>query len=290
MKTIRPIGIFSTPTEMCKEWDKLSKGNCTWNNIKLVDTHDADYTLIVNLPVKRPPDFIFNPSKTILYHMEPSVLYKKWGYFADPPVGVFMSLQTHKYNHNNLEWHLGKTYHQLKTEDINKSKIMSTVTSSLYSWTGHKKRIDFLKYLDSKSFEIDIYGKTNDHDFSKYKGALPTFHKEDGLLPYKYTFASENFAEHNYVTEKLIDAILSECLCFYWGCPNLESYIDSRAFIRLDLDDHKGSLKKIEEAILGNEWEKRISVIRQMKHKILDELSFFPTLEKIINEHEAKSG
>ena len=31
----------------------------------------------------------------------------------------------------------------------------------------------------------------------------------------------ENNIEHNYVTEKFWEPILSECLVFYYGCPNL---------------------------------------------------------------------
>ena len=57
------------------------------------------------------------------------------------------------------------------------------------------------------------------------------------------------------------------CLCFYWGCPNLESYIDSRAFIRLNLDDFESSYRIIVDAIENDEWSKRIDIIRAEQEK-----------------------
>ena len=41
----------------------------------------------------------------------------------------------------------------------NKNKILSTITSSNYSLSGHIDRLNLLKYLDDNHFEIDIFGK-----------------------------------------------------------------------------------------------------------------------------------
>ncbi|MBP1777768.1 MAG: hypothetical protein H6Q86_3778, partial [candidate division NC10 bacterium] len=100
----------------------------------------------------------------------------------------------------------------------------------------------------------------------------------------KYTFAAESHAEKNYFTEKLVDAILSECLCFYWGCPNLSDYIDPRAYIRLDLDDFDAAAHTITTAIAQGEWERRIDFIRREKRKILEEYQVFPTLQRIVTD------
>ena len=104
----------------------------------------------------------------------------------------------------------------------------------------------------------------------------------NGLAPYKYSFAAENNSETGYATEKIWEPILCECLCFYWGCPNLEEYIDSRAFVRLPLDNFEESLSIIKKAIEEDWYNQRIDIIRQEKQRILNELGFFPTLEKII--------
>jgi hypothetical protein len=69
-------------------------------------------------------------------------------------------------------------------------------------------------------------------------------------------------------------------LCFYWGCPNLEEYIDGGAFVRLDLDDFEGAMAVVKRAIEEDWWSARVDIIRMEKNKILEEIGFFPRLKK----------
>ncbi len=89
----------------------------------------------------------------------------------------------------------------------------------------------------------------------------------------KSQFNAENSNEYNYFSEKIIDALLCECLVFYAGCLNLEDYIDKDAFIRLDLNNPEQSLEIVKTSIENHEWEKRIDLIRQEKKKVLEELN-----------------
>jgi hypothetical protein len=106
------------------------------------------------------------------------------------------------------------------------------------------------------------------------------------MFPYKYVFNAENHEIRNYYTEKLIDGILAECLVFYWGCPNISDYIDSRAYVKLNLENFDKDLEIIKTALRENWWEQRIDIIREEKRKILNHLQFFPRLERIINKIE----
>ncbi|GAG08183.1 unnamed protein product, partial [marine sediment metagenome] len=146
--------------------------------------------------------------------------------------------------------------------------------------TGHTKRNSLLRHDKYKL--IDIYGQRNYHNLGNYRGSLPKDNKEDMLIKYKYYFMAENNAEYNYATEKIWEPIVCECLCFYWGCPNLEDYIDPMAFVRLNLDDIPGSLAIIKKAIEEDWWTQRIEIIREMKHKILNKLTLFPVINKLI--------
>jgi hypothetical protein len=92
----------------------------------------------------------------------------------------------------------------------------------------------------------------------------------------------ENNYEEDFITEKLWEPILCECLTFYYGCPNVSDYIDPRAYVQLDMDDFEGSYRTIKTAIEEDWWSQRISIIRQEKQKILNELAFFPTVERIV--------
>ena len=66
----------------------------------------------------------------------------------------------------------------------------------------------------------------------------------------------------------------------------MSDYIDDKAFVYLDLDDITGSLNIIKQAISENWWEQRIDIIRREKHKIINELGFFPNLKKILDKNK----
>jgi hypothetical protein len=169
------------------------------------------------------------------------------------------------------------------------NKVMCVVSHKLHD-EGHKKRVDFLKYVESES-ELEsqatstnvmrVYGRKNYHGLKSYVGE--TDNKTE-LVKYKYCFSCENNSEKNYATEKIWEPILFECLCFYWGCPNLEDHIDSRAFVRLPLDNFEESLSIITKAIEEDWWSQRIDIIKREKQRIKNELGFFPRLNKIISD------
>jgi GR25 family glycosyltransferase involved in LPS biosynthesis len=282
---VKLICNWTTSKELCKYWDKMTQGNGVWNDMQITSDNNADYFVIINKP--GPPEY-YDPKKTIIFQMEPWVKdeskkwgVKTWGKWAKPDPKVFYKVLTHSVHHNLGEWHLNKTYKELLEFKPEKSKMLSTFVSDKNYDEGHIKRLEFLKYIEDKGndFVIDIYGKGST-DYKNGKG--PVEHKDEGLFPYKYTLCVENNSEHNYITEKLYDGILAECLCFYWGCPNLEDYIDSKAFIRINLDNFEEAYETISKAIENNEWESRIEHIRSAKTKILNEMSIMPCIEKAI--------
>ena len=184
---------------------------------------------------------------------------------------------------------ISPTYKEFSEETVffAKSKELSSVTSGSYRLEGHKKRYEFLKLL-YRSMPIDLFGRgLRAVHFptgfpGRLRGDIPGCFKDEGLFPYKYTFSAENCAERNYFTEKICDAILAECLCFYWGCPNISDFFDDRSFVQLDLNDFNESLRVVQAAIENDEWSKRLVYIRAMKAKILNEYQTIPTIEKIL--------
>lgn len=259
-----------------------------WNNLQLVDRGE-DRLVICN--------YIRGavPSNAVVLQMEPSPNLARFpGIFSNltahrSKVGVAYDLQTHR---NSIEWHISPTYQQLKNDapDLTKTKTLSTVMSGKRVRGGHNRRLGLLCYLCDHT-EIDVYGYGHRKRWiapdapsaGREMGPLPARKKDKGLFPYQYTYAAENTHEPNYFTEKLIDAILSECLCFYWGCPNVYKWIDPRAFIPITAHDYSHSLHVIQAAIESNEWERRLPYIREAKQKILDELQIFPTLERLLD-------
>lgn len=285
--------------KLCDEWVNLTQGNYKWNNITFTwDDHNIDYWVIINYP---PPNAQFILNKTILFHMEPwcadpeqSWGVKTWGSWSNPDPSKFMSLRTHKYAYNNATWQLKLTYTQLKTNSITKSNELgnkiSSICSSKYVDPGHKKRVDFIKYIEEKSdpiVQIDVWGFDNKLGFKNYRGSCPSDNKDIGIVPYKYYLIAENNIEHNYISEKFWEPILAECLVFYYGCPNVTDYIDSKAFVSIDLTKNFDEVFEIiSNAIKNNLWEERLPYIKEAKQKILDYYNFCPTVERIISESQ----
>lgn len=289
---IKPLCNWTSSQQLCEDWNKMSQGSYTWKttefgSIIFSASETPDYYVIINKPPEGSKAYIdYVPEKTIVYRMEPYI--ESNSFFNDWIGGLkdkFMYFLEHEHFRNNTEWWLGKTVKQLNAETIVKSRenIISTVISSQYFMPGHKLRIDFIKYFQQNSqLTLDVYGHDNTLNFNNYKGCLPVRQKDDGLIPYKYTIAAENSDIANYFTEKIFDAILAECLCFYWGSRNIEEFIDSRAFIKLPLENKQKSLEIVEEAIINNSWAKRLPYIREAKHRITNYFGWYSRTHSLL--------
>lgn len=266
---------WCTSSDLVKIWNKMKKND----KIILVSKEPCDYYVVINSTNEK-----IDPKKTFVFQMEPYMKYNNWGEWGVPDTKKFLKVFTHESHYNNIEWHLSKTYNELINMDIKKEErnCLSTILSRKYNDIGQKKRVDFVKFLEKNNVSIHVYGE-NKFDYKEYKKSLPYHCKDDGLFPYKYTFNAENNSIPNYFTEKLVDGILAECLVFYWGCPNIEDYIDEKAFVRLTFNFEE-DLKTIKKAIEEDLWSKRIPYIRAAKKKILEELQFFSRLETEITD------
>ena len=283
--------------QLCKEWSVMCEEGLHWKDIEITsEDENIDYYVIINRP---PPDAYYIPEKTIIFQMEPWIYnatkdwgVHTWGEWSIPDEKKFLYVGRHKNSLNNVQWQI--TIPPVIPEATYRLDKAFTCLSEKNFDFGHKKRIEFLKKLEERKQGrtdlIDIYGRGNYHSLSHYKGPLKGDKKENHFIDYKYCFAVENNSEHNYATEKIWEPILCECLCFYWGCPNLKDYINSKAFVRLDLNDMDKSIKIIETAIKEDWWSQRIEIIKKEKDKLLNKLGFFPNLLSIINTNEEKNN
>lgn len=244
-------------------WKKMTKKNLTWDQFLLVD-NNPDYYVVVNATNKK-----IDKSRAILLSMEPYLEHKldSNGYYAT---------MFHSHTMNNMEWHLSLSHFDLLYYSPKKTNNLSAILSDKYFDPGHIFRIDLCKKLGKY---VDMYG--TDVGYKNFKKQLPYHEKDEGLFPYKYTIAVENQFIPNYITEKLFDGILSECLTFYRGAPNVDDWIDKRCFIKLS-DNIDNSIQIIKKSIENKEWEKRIQIIRSEKRRIMNEYNLFARLSNII--------
>ena len=281
--TVRLVSFWDDPKTVTSEFRRQTKGDGKWNGIQLTETPDADVTVILNNPGRA----VVQSDRSIVMHMEPLAGVARWGKWSDPNPDELLHLRTHTRFPNVAEWHLGATWAELgggyhSARPIEKTRDLSVVVSNKTVDPGHKLRVAFVQHLVANTVAIDVFGRGAINGVANHMGELPDRDKRDGLFPYRYTIAAENFSEHNYVTEKFFDAILSECLCFYWGCPNLEQLVDPDVFVRLPLENPEKAQQIIERAIADDLWSQRIDAIRREKQRVLDEYQLFPTIERVL--------
>jgi len=284
------IGDWIESEKLIELWKRYCKDGYKWDNIILVNEKDTniDYYVVINRPNFINKNTKIDSNKIIFFHMEPNMIFTPWykeflNYFESKDL-LFNG--KHLYHRNNVDWHLSKDYsYFINNNSFDKiyNDKLSMVLSSRRENTGHEMRLTLAHILDEdKDIEVNIYGKCDKDNFKNYKYELEYYSRDEAIIPYKYHFMAENNSINNYMTEKIIDCILGETLCFYYGCPNLETFIDKECYIKLPLYDTEKSLKIIKESILNNEWEKRINKIRSEKYKLLNIYSLLPRVKTIL--------
>ena len=277
--------------------------NGRWRNIQFVTHDNADYIVVLNST-----NATLDPQKTIVLQMEPLMRMRanQWGGWANPDKKYLTAQSNGELQWESkcltvlsdglLHWQLSKTYSQLCTEVCVKDDRLTTTFSVIFSnkhyEDGHILRRSFVEYLyfhPQQQLDFHVFGGNYYEKYGNYKGSLAK--KEDGLFPYKYTLNIESVSCAGYVTEKLIDGILSECLTFYHGCTNITDVlgIDPLAYVYLDLQDFSHDAEVIKKAISEDWWTQRIDIIRKEKCRILHKLQLMPKLHDIINSYNDKN-
>jgi GR25 family glycosyltransferase involved in LPS biosynthesis len=299
---VKLLGNWCSSDTLCYEWSTMCNDNdYTWTSpttgksIKITWTNDPnaiDYYVIINYP--RPGDSDhYKPEKTIVFQMEPWVAdpaknwgVKTWGEWAEPDPAKFFKVFSHKTHLNNVQWQVDFPFYKTVLDNTVKQNKVAAICSHKNNDVGHILRNNFIKFVEAQetkgAYSIDVWGKQNYHNVNNYQGMLQDDNKYNVYANYKYCFVAENNAEHNYATEKIWEPILCESLCFYWGCPNLEDYLDPLSFVRLPLEDPAAAWAILQQAVAEDWWSQRIGIIKQMKEKILTQYGFFPLLERTL--------
>ena len=107
------------------------------------------------------------------------------------------------------------------TRDLTKDRNLSLIASAKRKLKGHKLRHRCVDWMRSEGIDVDVMGG----------GYGPFAVKADGLARYRFSVVIENSREENYFTEKLLDALLCKTVPIYWGCPNIDAYLDTKGMI-----------------------------------------------------------
>lgn len=180
-----------------------------------------------------------------------------------------------RYHQNANPWFIERSYDELRAMDIpNKTRLLSIVSSNKDFTEGHRLRLAFAQQLKAHfGDQVDFYGR----------GIRDFEHKWDVTAPYKYHIAIENDDVPHWVTEKFQDPLLTYSFPFYYGCPNLESYINAASFCRIDIHKPAEAIAIIEKTIQANRYEQFLHSAPAYRDTVLNQLQLFPMLASFLD-------
>lgn len=260
------------------------EGRGVWQGIHftLDDVEACDALVVLNytsrpIKVKCPPENVWAVVQ------EPPVPEYRW---LEKGFRVFARVYTpdvtvadprYVHSHGALPWHVNKTYDFLKTaRPPEKSRLLSSVTSRETNTTGRKKRVIFLEWL-REQMEMDVWGR----------GFVPLEDKWDGLAPYCYSLALENYSGPHYWTEKLADCFLAWTMPIYYGAINITEYFPSEALVQIDINRPEEAWETIQDTIHSDRWRKNLDAIAYARQLILEKYQFFPFVHSLLVESPA---
>lgn len=260
---------------------KFGFGKTKWKNLEFTTEPGFDKAVVLNHCNAN--SLSFATEQAVTFRLEPpgssNYLHQTEGYIVP---GYMHWPLWHKFTAREL-------FKVSQHEIIDKTRLFSTVTSDLSYMEGHIERLILIHFLDQCILEgFDVWGRnTSNSYFEKirsYRGEL--HNKYDGLFDYLYHLSVENSFVDNYFTEKITDAILAECLCFYAGCSNIEEYIDPRALCKIDIWNKEAAKETIIRAIRDDSHKKSIKHIKLQKQRLLTELNPLNLIWLAVNEYD----
>lgn len=284
------------------------------NNIEFV--YDDSYEFLVIFGRPNVNTIIKNPNKTICFAMEPlwspnytKNLHEISDYIFIPDKKdnknefqynehlIYMLYGGHgelNYADKSFDW----TYDNLNNINFSKSKKISYIVRNAYESHYnnnnenykiiYEDRVKIAEYIINESLPIDIYGQNWLEDKRNVKGSI--WNKMLGLNDYKFSIASENTIQKNYITEKFWDCILTETIPIYFGCSNFNEYFPELEFFNLTniIDKNYELDEKLKYILKNNDtlYEQYLPIIKKIKNNYFNnsEYNIFLKIKELINK------
>ena len=276
-------------------------GKGVWGECRFfcnTDIDRCDYWFVLEGPRKKKETAICPKENTIFIAHEHPTLKTYRSEFLQQFAAVITS--DARINHpkpvlqqSGLPWHVGrkqkghvnisftKDYDELKgITSIDKTKMISVVSSSKTMTEGHRQRVDFALRLKSHfGDKIDLFGR----------GLNEIEDKWDALAEYRYHVAIENSEVNHYWTEKISDAFLAGCHPIYHGCPNIADYFSPDSFTQININEPAKAIATIEICIEQDRYTLSRQRIWESREKVLDQYNLFPMIADYIARDRQRS-
>lgn len=198
------------------------------------------------------------PAKISLILGEPSVIHAKHLALLRLTHGRFWRVLSFNEDllsriPNGIFFPLGTTWvPEWRELALDKTRMCSLIASAKRDSVGHKLRHRIVDWARDTSQDIEVMGR----------GYTAFEHKADGLAPFRYSVVIENVREKNYFSEKLVDAVLCNTVPIYWGCPNLDRFIDPTGIIQCQSE---GDIMRAVQATSGSDFSARLPQVQAIQ-------------------------
>jgi hypothetical protein len=154
----------------------------------------------------------------------------------------------------------------------NKSNQISFLTSNKLfgNAVGHKLRHEVFDKLS------DTY-----NDFTTLKLMTPPRIEDKSIMftEAKYSIIIENVSSPNWITEKLIDCLITKTIPLYWGCPNIGEYFNESGILTFTTFDEL--LILLNNLTVGH-YESLVDVVNDNYIKSLEYVDFHSRVGDVI--------
>ncbi|MDP9172955.1 MAG: glycosyltransferase family 10 [Planctomycetota bacterium] len=261
-------------------------GRGVWRDIEFIldEPGEADYVLIHGHAPRLVSARCPRENVWLVLGEPPNEMYQRWNKLPGWAARCYTTdagsiSNRHHLSFAALPWHVDRDYDFLtRCPPPPKSRQLSWISSDRAETAGHQKRLDYLSRIRSFG-DLELFGR----------GFKPIADKWDGLAPYRYSIAFENFSNAHYWTEKLTDCFLAWTMPVYFGCTELEKFFPRESFIRLD-PGSADPVRELREIIASDRREKNLDAIQQARQLVLGKYNFFEFIAGEIEKDQAARG
>jgi len=142
--------------------------------------------------------------------------------------------------------------------DVSQKKFAASyLTSSKTMCVGHYFRHDIFNKLPDRVGQLLI---------TKHMSPPVLECKRPMLYPFQYSIVMENSKRTNWITEKLIDCLVSRTIPIYWGAPNVGDFFDANGI--LTFETHEDLVKVLQE-LTPEFYQSRLVAVEHNLHEAM---------------------
>ena len=124
--------------------------------------------------------------------------------------------------------HFGYMWHSRPPKEIlYKPKLMSIIVSEKIFAPGHIYRHSLVQNIINNNLPIDIYGRGSGQYAGNNRRIMGTFNDAEPYKDYMFSICIENYICNHYFSEKIITPLMYNCMPIYYGCKNINLYVDN---------------------------------------------------------------